>query len=105
MCDPKMKLRDRTIFVTAVSAKHAADDDSEIILQNLKISKEMLQGRTKGFKFHLTYTVVTGGVETETIKSKSFYIWSNVKQTGFPRNERDKYLEQRKLVNRGKRKR
>jgi hypothetical protein len=105
VCDQRMKLRDRKIFVTAVSAKHNVDNDSEIVLQNLKISKDMLQGRTKGFQFFLTYTLIAGGREAETIKSHPFYIWSNVKQLGFPRHERDKYLEQRKQINRGKRKR
>lgn len=104
-CDDRMKLRDSRIFVHAVSAKHNIDNDGEIVLQNLKISKDMLHGRTKGFHFMLTYTLIAGGREAETIASHPFYIWSNVKQQGFPRGERDKYLEARKQINRGKRKR
>lgn len=104
ICDKKMRRREKVIFMSAVSAKHAANEDSEIILHNLKISKEMLQGRTKGFKFCLAYTLVCDGKEVETIKSNTFYIWSNVNQPGFPRKQREQYLAQRIKANKRRRK-
>jgi hypothetical protein len=104
ICDKKMRRREKVIFMSAVSAKHAANEDGEIILHNLKISKEMLQGRTKGFKFCLAYTLVCDGKEVETIKSNTFYIWSNVNQPGFPRKQREQYLAQRIKANKRRRK-
>jgi hypothetical protein len=104
LCDKKMRRREKVIFMSAVSAKHAANEDGQIVLHNLKISKEMLQGRTKGFKFCLAYTLVVDGKEVETIKSNTFYIWSNVNQPGFPRKQREQYLAQRIKANKRRRK-
>lgn len=104
ICDKKMRKREKVIFLSAVSPKHAVNQEGEIVLQNLKISKEMLQGRTKGFKFCLAYTLVENGKEVETIKSNTFYIWSNVNQPGFPRKQREQYLAQRIRNNKNKRK-
>jgi len=103
ICDKKMRKREKVIFLNAISPKHAVNEDGEIVLQNLKISKEMLQGRTKGFKFCLAYTLVENGKEVETIKSNTFYIWSNVNQPGFPRKQREQYLAQRIRNNKRKR--
>jgi hypothetical protein len=105
LCDKKMRRREKIIFMSAVSAKHSSSEPGgNIILNNLKISKDMLQGRTKGFKFCLAYTLVVDGKEVETIKSNTFYIWSNVNQPGFPRKQRETYLAQRIQANQSKRK-
>jgi len=104
ICDKKMRKREKVIFLSAISPKHAVREEGEIVLHNLKISKEMLQGRTKGFKFCLAYTLVENGREVETIKSNTFYIWSNVNQPGFPRKQREQCLAQRIRNNKRKRK-
>jgi hypothetical protein len=69
------------------------------------ISQAMLPGRTKGFKFSLTYTLVIDGREVERLVSDPFYIWSNVNQKGYPRKERDLYIIQRIKANSKKRRR
>jgi hypothetical protein len=106
LCGRKMRRRESLIFLTAVSAKRVAEENTnDIVVHNLKISKDMIQGRTKGFKFYLLYTLISGGERVCTLRSKSFYLWSNINQQGFPRQQRDKYLADKKLIIKGRRKR
>jgi hypothetical protein len=106
LCGRKMRRRESLIFLTAVSAKRVAEENSsDVVVHNLKISKDMIQGRTKGFKFYLLYTLISGGERVCTLRSKSFYLWSNINQQGFPRQQRDKYLADKKLIIKGRRKR
>lgn len=93
------------VFLTAFSAIPDNESQSQIVLPNIKISKSVLQGRTKGFKFYLKYTLVSNGVEIYNLYSQLFYIWSNVNQAGFPREQRELYLLERKMSNIRKRKR
>lgn len=91
VCDKAMGLKDQEFFLAAVSPKYSADDSDRIYFTNLKISKDMLKGRTKGYTFHLSYCIFSNGEEKYKILSEPFYLWSNVNQNGFPREERDMY--------------
>eukprot|EP00029_Vermamoeba_vermiformis_P007325 TRINITY_DN313_c0_g1_i1.p1 TRINITY_DN313_c0_g1~~TRINITY_DN313_c0_g1_i1.p1 ORF type:complete len:312 (+),score=68.54 TRINITY_DN313_c0_g1_i1:142-1077(+) len=105
ICDKKLRKEEREIFMTAVSPQHSVNDKGEVTLPNLKISQTMLPGRTKGFKFVLTYTLISDGQEVERLVSEPFHIWSNVNQKGYPRKERDLYIIQRIKANSKKRRR
>jgi len=107
LCDKKMKRKEPCIFLTAISPKRCipTEDSNEVVVQNLKISKEMIQGRTKGFKFYLLYSLYINAQRMCSIKSDSFYLWSNINQQGFPRHQREKYLSERKFVFKSRRKR
>src|SRR5690606_16475075 len=96
MCDPAMKLNDCEFFLTALSPKYQTDDSDRLYLPNLKISKDMLKGRTKGYKFKLVYSLFIKGEETYRVLSEPFDLWSNVNQAGFPREERDSYVNTEK---------
>lgn len=93
-----------SIFLTAVSAKPERRDTNEIRLPNIKISKNLLQGRTKGYQFYLVYALISDGVEISSTRSTYFHIWSNVNQEGFPRQERMERIRERKQSNRKRRK-
>lgn len=92
ICDKKMNKPESEIFITAVSAYHSQEDPNSIYFPNLKISQQMLRGRTKGYNFRLKFVLVVDGVEVEKVESEEFYLWSNVNQKGFPREERDSYV-------------
>lgn len=98
VCDKDMNREDPEIFLVAVSPKFSPDDSNRIFLPNLKISKEMLRGRTKGFKFRLEYSLLVKGEAVYKILSDSFYLWSNVNQTGFPRELREGYVNQTESI-------
>lgn len=105
MCDPAMKLKDCEVFLTAMSPKFQTDDSDRLYLPNLKISKDMLKGRTKGYKFNLVYSLFIKGEESFRLVSESFFLWSNVNQNGFPREERDSYTNSECQSSNKKRKR
>jgi hypothetical protein len=106
LCDRRMRRPESVIFLMAISAKRMMDErSSDIEVENLKISKEMVQGRTKGFKFHLLFTLMAGASPIASIKSEGFFLWSNISQAGFPRHQRERYLEERKQAKRTRRKR
>lgn len=105
LCDVKMKRTTRDIFMTAVSAHHLTHDNKRAVLPALKISQQMLRGRTKGFLFQLRYTLVVDGRELEALHSEPFYLWSNVSQRSFPRHEREAYAMETQDINTRKRRR
>lgn len=105
LCDVKMKRATRDIFMTAISAHHLTHDNKRAVLPALKISQQMLRGRTKGFLFQLKYTLVVDGHELETLHSEPFYLWSNVSQRSFPRHEREAYAMETQDINTRKRRR
>lgn len=105
LCDAKMKRATRDIFMTAVSAHHLMHDNKRAVLPALKISQQMLRGRTKGFLFQLRYTLVVDGRELESLLSEPFYLWSNVSQRSFPRHEREAYAMETQDINTRKRRR
>jgi len=105
VCDLKMKRTTREIFMAAVSAHHLMHDHKRAILPALKISQQMLRGRTKGFLFQLRYTLVVDGQEVESLHSEPFYLWSNVSQRSFPRHEREAYAVETQDINTRKRRR
>ena len=105
ICDLKMKRTTREIFMTAVSSHHLSHDSKRAVLPALKISQQMLRGRTKGFLFQLRYTLVVDGREVESLHSEPFYLWSNVSQRSFPRHEREAYAMETQDINTKKRRR
>lgn len=105
ICDLKMKRAQRDIFMTAVSAHHQMHDNKRAVLPALKISQQMLRGRTKGFLFQLRYTLVIDGHEVESLHCEPFYLWSNVSQRSFPRHEREAYAAETQDINTKKRRR
>jgi len=105
ICDLKMKRVTREIFMTAVSSHHLSHDSKRAVLPALKISQQMLRGRTKGFLFQLRYTLVVDGREVESLHSEPFYLWSNVSQRSFPRHEREAYAMETQDINTKKRRR
>jgi len=104
ICDPKMNRVDPEVFILAFSPAFAVDESNLVFLPNLKISKEMLKGRTKGFNFYLEYSLIVKGNEVHSVRSNPFRLWSNVNQTGFPREKREEYVTQTETINK-KRKR
>lgn len=106
LCDRRMRRPESVIFLMSISAKRMVDErSSDIEVENLKISKEMVQGRTKGFKFHLLFTLMAGPTPIASVRSEGFFLWSNISQAGFPRHQRERYLEERKQAKRTRRKR
>lgn len=88
-CDESMHLDD-PIFLAALNAKLITN--SELAFINLRVTKEMLKGRTKGFSFVISFTYYSDGQELDTIYTTPFWLFSNVNQEGFPKSERDSYL-------------
>nr|QYA18833.1 hypothetical protein KOM_12_565 [Clandestinovirus] len=104
ICD-KAVCSQREIFLTAVSPKYSRNADNETEIPNLKITKYMTPGKTKGFKFAFTYTLYSEDKPVERLVSTPFHLWSNVKQKGFPRSSRDHLIVQRTKQNANKRRR
>lgn len=89
-CDESLNLED-AFFLAALNARHAPN--GELHFNNLRISKEMLQGRTKGFSFVIGFSYVTAKGETvDTVYTTPFWLFSNVNQEGFPKAARDSIL-------------
>lgn len=95
VCDKRMNHED--IFLTAHSAKFCKKVD--IVFDNLKITNKMLKGRTKGFSFKLRFDYMSKDKLYSRIYSKPFYLWTNVRQKGFPREKRDSYYSHWKDFN------
>jgi hypothetical protein len=88
-CDESMNIED-SIFLAALNAKLVSNNELAFI--NLRVTKDMLKGRTKGFSFVIGFTYISDGQEIETIYTTPFWLFSNVNQEGFPKSERDSYL-------------
>ena len=88
-CDENMR-QDDSIFLAALNAKLITNNELPFI--NLRVTKDMLKGRTKGYSFVLRFTYVSDGQEIDTIYTTPFWLFSNVNQAGFPKSERDSYL-------------
>lgn len=89
-CDEHLNLDD-AFFLAALNARHAPN--GELHFNNLRISKEMLHGRTKGFSFVIGFSYITAKGETiDTVYTTPFWLFSNVNQEGFPKAARDSIL-------------
>jgi hypothetical protein len=91
-CDPGMRRKDPLLFLEAVSPKYGSEE-GQLWFPALKVCKAMLKGRTKDFSFHLCFQLIQHNQPTVKILSAPFYIWSNVSQTGYPRDKRAEYKE------------
>lgn len=80
-CEESMGLSDPEIFLGAVSPKFNLVGKDCVYIHNLKISKEMVQGPTKGYKFCLMYTLLSRGKEVYRLNSNPFHLYS---RSGFP---------------------
>lgn len=76
-CDDSLGLSDSEIFLAAVSPKFNLSDDKSLKLSSLKISKEMIQGPTRGFKFSLLFVLFSQGKEVYRVNSQPFELWSS----------------------------
>lgn len=89
-CDEHLHIDD-AFFLAALNARHAPN--GELHFNNLRISKEMLHGRTKGFSFVIGFSYITNKGETvDTVYTTPFWLFSNVNQEGFPKAARDSIL-------------
>lgn len=104
ICDPRMNRSDPEIFILGLSPLFYADESNRIFLHNLKISKDMLKGRTKGYEFNLEYSLFIRGSIIYSIRSDSFKLWSNVNQNGFPKEKRSEYVNQTESINKKRKK-
>lgn len=93
-----------SIFMGATCAVGEKGNRFRVRFPNMKISKTALHGRTKGYTFYIMFTLVIRGREVYSIPSNNFYIWSNVNQVGFPREERKLNIKKRKELNTNRRK-
>lgn len=80
-CEDNMGLSDSEIFLGAFSAKFNLVRTDCVYLYNLKITKEMVQGPTKGYKFSLLYSLVSKDKEIFRFCSNAFCLYS---RSGFP---------------------
>lgn len=97
--DKEQYYNQSSIFMGATCAVGDRDHRHLVRLPNMKITKADLHGRTKGYLYYLTYTLVVDGIEVFTIRSNDFHIWSNVNQEGFPREQRQMNIRKRKEAN------
>lgn len=89
-CDEHLNLED-PFFLAALNARHAPN--GELHFNNLRVSKDMLHGRTKGYSFVIGFSYITAnGVTLDTVYTTPFWLFSNVNQEGFPKAARDSIL-------------
>lgn len=98
-CDPTMGLKDPEIFLGAVSPKFNLSENRCICIPNLKISKEMIQGPTKGFKFRLKYSLLSKGKEVAKVFSEPFLLFSSGVYPDHLKLQKNKKENQYKFIN------
>lgn len=98
-CDSNMGLKDPEIFLGAVSPKFNLTENRCICIPNLKISKEMIQGPTKGFKFRLKYSLLSKGKEVSRLFSEPFLLFSSGLYPDHLKLQKNKRDHQCKFIN------
>jgi len=76
-CDDSIGMSDPDIFLGASSPKFNVSKNNLLYLPFLKISKEMIQGPTKGFEFKLVYSLIVNGKVVYKEFSRPFRLHSS----------------------------